>query len=182
MPYYHCSPTPGLTVLHPGKPSAFNKPTGVYLTTLLPMALMYSVRNYEYTYGYTKDGNIYFEEYFPNALEVLYRGKQASLYTCSPVDVRSTKIPNEVFCKTAVPILKETVIPDACEALLAQERAGNLMIRRYHEMTQRELEWIHRAEADHIRSHNLLAVNGSEAEYYRTHYPISWSMVEKDSQ
>ena len=48
MAYYHCSPTAGLTVLEPRKPESFEKPARVYMTTLLSMALMYTVRNYEY--------------------------------------------------------------------------------------------------------------------------------------
>lgn len=77
MEYYHCSPVAGLTTLQPKQPESFEKPAGVYMTTLLPMALMYAVRNYEYTYGYTREGQIYLDEYFPNALEILYRGKPA---------------------------------------------------------------------------------------------------------
>ena len=50
--FYHCSPVSGLKVLEPRKPESFDKPARVYMTTLLPMALMYSIRNYEYTYGY----------------------------------------------------------------------------------------------------------------------------------
>lgn len=80
MIYYHCSPTAGLTVLEPRRPEAFDKPRRVYMTTSLPMALLYGVRNFEYTYGYTRDGRIYYEEYFQDALRILYRGKQASLY------------------------------------------------------------------------------------------------------
>lgn len=56
MTYYHCSPVRGLKVLEPGVPKSFDKPAGVYLSTLLPMALMYGVRNFEYTYGYTRGG------------------------------------------------------------------------------------------------------------------------------
>lgn len=104
MAYYHCLPTVGLTVLKPGKPASFEKPAGVYPTTLLPMALMYAVRNYEYSYGYTKDGQIYFDEYFPNALEILYRRKSASLYLYDPESTESTGIPNEAISETAVPV------------------------------------------------------------------------------
>ena len=82
MAYYHCSTIAGLKVLEPRKPVAFDKPPRVYMTTLLPMALMYTVRNYEYTYGYTKEGQIHFDEYFPNELEILYRGK-APAFTCA---------------------------------------------------------------------------------------------------
>lgn len=177
MTYYHCSQTAGLTVLRPGKPKTFDKPARVYMTTLLPMALMYSVRNYEYTYGYTKDGQIHFDEYFPNELELLYRGKCAYLYTCAPETVETTQIPNEAASTQDVPILSETVIPDAYNALLEQERLGTLVIRRYHELPDRMLEWIRKAEADVIRKHDLLNNPGPMADYYWEHYPQSWQDV-----
>ena len=89
MTYYHCSPTAGIKLLEPQKPKLFSKPAKVYMATLLPMALMYGVQNYEYTYGYIPEGMIRFEEYFPNELEVLYKGKSASLYICQPESVES---------------------------------------------------------------------------------------------
>lgn len=152
------------------------------MTTLLPMALMYSVRNYEYSYGYTKEGQIYFDEYFPNALEILYRGKSASLYLCDPGSTATTKIPNEVISENPVPVISETFIPDACEALLEQERLGSLVIRRYHKLPERMLNWICRVEADGIRRSNLLSSPGPMADYYREHYPDSWAMVEKEQE
>lgn len=182
MPYYHCSPTPGLKILEPRKPEAFEKPARVYLTTLYPMALMYAVRNYEYTYGYTQDGQIYLDEYFPNALELLYRGKSASLYVCDPESTESTKIPNEAVCDTAVPVLSETFIPDALEALLEQERLGALVINRYPTLSQRKLEWIRNAEAGCIREYALLGNPGPKADYYREHYPESWAIVENEQE
>ncbi len=182
MNYFHCSPTTGLTVLEPRKPESFEKPARVYLTTLLPMALMYTVRNYEYTYGYTKEGQIYFDEYFPNALEILYRGKSASLYLCDPEGTESTRIPNEAISEKAVPIVSETYIPDACEALLEQERLGTLVIRRYHELSDGMLKWICKVEADGIRMSNLLNTPGPMADYYREHYPESWAIVEREQE
>jgi hypothetical protein len=180
MAYYHCSPTAGLTVLQPGKPISFEKPARVYMTTSVPMALMYAVRNFEYTYGYTQAGQIHFDEYFPNALEILYRGKSASLYLCDPESTESTQIPNEAVSEKAVPIISETHIPDACEALLEQARLGALVIRRYHELPEKMLNWIRKVEADCIRQANLLSTPGVKADYYREHYPDSWSMVAQE--
>ena len=179
MAFYHCSPISGLKILEPRKPEAFDKPARVYLTTLLPMALMYSIRNYEYTYGY-QDGQIHFDEYFPNELEILYRGKSASLYLCDPQSTEGTRIPNEAVSENPVPVLKEIFIPDACEALLEQERLGNLIIRRYNELPQRAYEWIRDVEADCIRKAGLLHKPGAQADYYRTHYPESWQIVEHE--
>lgn len=182
MAFYHCSPVSGLNILEPRKPTAFDKPARVYMTTLLPMALMYSIQNYEYTYGYTKEGQIYLDEYFPNALEILYRGKRASLYLCNPDTTKTTRIPNEAISEAPVPILQEIVIPDACEALLEQERLGALVIRRYHELPERAYEWILKTEAECIRKAGIMHSPGPMADYYRTHYPESWAIVEREQE
>lgn len=180
MIYYHCSPTAGLTVLEPRRPETFDKPCRVYMTTSLPMALLYGVRNFEYTYGYTRDGQIYYEEYFPDALRLLYQGKRASLYQCSPAQVTATQIPNEAVSEQAVPILREIPVPDVYEALLEQERLGALVIRRYEELSPKMLDWIRNAEADEIRQHDLLRTGGPMACYIKRHYPESWAMVEQE--
>ena len=181
MTYYHCSPIRNLKILVPGKPKHFDKAPKVYMTTLLPMALMYGVRNFEYTYGYTKEGQIYFDEYFPNALEELYRGKSASLYICDPESVTGTEIPNEAVSDRPVRIQEEILIPDVMEALLEQERLGNLMIHRFHQLSEKELAWVLRAEADTIRKKDLLGTPGPGADYYRSHYPDSWALVEAET-
>ncbi len=181
MHYYHCSPAPGLQILEPRKPKAFAKPKGVYLTTSLPMALMYGIRNYEYTYGYTKAGQIYLEEYFPDALRILYRGKSASLYLCAPERTVPTRIPNEAVSEAAVAVLQEIVIPDVWEALLEQEWLGALVIRRYGELSPNQLAWIRQAEAASIREQDLLNNPGPMADYYRVHYPESWTMVQEEN-
>ena len=168
-------------MLAPRKPESFEKPAWVYMTTLLPMALMYGIRNFEYTYGYTKDGQIYFEEYFPNALEVLYRGKAASLYICAPETVAATPIPNEAVSEKSVAVLEEILIPDVCEALLEQERLGTLMIRRYEELSPKMLAWIRREEAGEIRKRGLLEQGGPMADYIKSHYPDSWADAEKQA-
>lgn len=180
MAYYHCSPVAGLRVLEPRTPASFAKPRGVYLTTSEPMALMYGVRNFEYSYGYTKDGRIYYDEYFPNALRLLYKGQSASLYLCAPGCVHTTAIPNEAVCDTPVAIVRETHIPDVYEALLEQEARGALIIHRYETLPPEMLDWVRRTEADEIRSRNLMHRPGPMAEYYRRHYPESWALAEAE--
>lgn len=182
MTYYHCSPVAGLKLLEPRKPEGFDKPARVYMTTLLPMALMYGVRNYEYTYAYTKEKQIYFDEYFPDELEVLYRGRSASLYICQPEATEQGRIPNEVVSEGPVKVLEEIVIPDVCEALLEQERLGALVIRRHQELSEQMLAWVRKVEAEGIRKKNLLHDPGHMADYYRTHYPDSWADIQQEEQ
>ena len=127
MTLYHCSPTPGLKVLRPSVTQYFGKPRQVCLTASLPMALLYGIKHFEYAYGYTRDGRIYYEEYFPNALEELYRGRSASLYLCAGRgDMEPTAIPNEYVTGVEVPVAEERSIPDVLAALLEQERLGEI--------------------------------------------------------
>ena len=182
MTYYHCSPIAGLTELRPNRPETFDKPARVYMTTLLPMALMYCVQNYEYTYGYTKEGQIYLDEYFPNELEILYRGKSASLYICAPKSTESTRIPNEAVSEESVPVIEEIHIPDAMEALLEQEQLGNLVIHKYDTLSEKAYAWILKTQAEIIQKNNLTNAPGPMADYYRTHYPDSWALAISQQQ
>lgn len=179
---YHASPTPGLTVLKPSVTKYFGKPRQVCLTASLPMALMYGIRHFEYAYGYTREGKIYYEEYFPNALEELYRGKRASLYTCSRrPDMETTQIPNEYVTPNEVPVEGELPLSDVCEALLEQERLGALKIVRWDEMSEARRRWVVRAEADTIREKGLLArPDDPLARYIQERYPASWALAADD--
>ena len=176
--YYHCSPSQGLTLLQPGKPKHFDKDARVYMTTSLPMALMYGVRNFEYTYGYTKSGQIYFEEYYPDALQKLYAGKKASLYECAPEVTETTPIPNEVVSSLPVRILRGIHIPDMMQALLEQQRQGALIIRRYEQLSPAMKEWIFRAELQEVNKRNLLHTPGPMADYMKHCYPDVWAAAE----
>jgi hypothetical protein len=80
-------------------------------------------------------------------------------------------------CDREVVVLSETRTPDAFEALLQQERLGNLVIRRYHQLTEADRSWILKAEAETIRKADLLHTPGERADYYRLHYPDSWALA-----
>ena len=176
---YHASPTKGLRELRPSVTKYFGKPKQVCLTSCLPMALLYGVRHFEYPYGYTREGRIYYEEYFPNALREVYGGKSASLYRCAwREDMETTQIPNEYVTPDPVPVLEEIPIPDVYQALLEQEGLGALKIVRYQDMTERRLAWVREAEAQTILDHDLLHEEGPFARYLREHYPDSWALAQ----
>ena len=181
MTLYHGSPTPGLTLLKPKVTEYFGKPRQVCLTACLPMALLYGIRHYEYTYGYTGERQIYYEEYFPNALRELYQGKRASLYRCvRREDMEPTPIPNEYVTSLEVPVEEEQAIPDVYQALLEQERLGALRIVPWEEVSPARRAWILRAEAGEILERGLLdRPEDPFARYMREKYPDSWALAEK---
>ena len=178
MTCYHCSPTPGLRWIMPSSNALFDAPKRVYMSSLLPMALMYGIRHFEYTYGFRYQAGqaqgMYYEEYWPGALEALYQGKAASLYICELGDYQATAKPHELVSHEAVPVLREEWVPDLLAALLEQERAGLLEIRRYGTLPPQALAWIRQAEAQTILKHGLLHTPGPFADYMRRHYPDSW--------
>ena len=179
---YHCSPVAGLTELRPSVTQHFGKPRQVCLTALLPMALLYGVKHFEYTYGYTKEGQIYYEECFPNALEKIYKGKAASLYLCCPrEDMRPTAIPNESVTGSPVPVAEERGIPDVYEALLEQERLGALRVIRYEDQSEKSRAWYRKAHVEDILEKDLLTLDTPYARYMKETYPESWAQAQKES-
>ena len=118
-------------MLEPRKSPYFDKPTQVCLTSLRAMALFYLIRNYEYAYGYTRQGKLYFDEPFPDALKKLYAGKSGWLYICEDGDYKKTEIPNEFVSAQPVRITGAEYIPDAYEAFLREQAAGNILLLDY---------------------------------------------------
>lgn len=179
MPYYHASPIGNLQVLNPAQTKYFGKPAQVYMTTLRPMALFYLIKNFEYTYGYTKEGKIYYEEYYPDALKNLYQGKGGFLYTCEEGEYQHTQIPNECVSKYAVRILDCKPIKDAYEEILKEEKAGNLFIRNFHDLTEKDLTRIKKFAIETIIEKELWKTDSPFSEYMKEHYPDSFEEVIK---
>lgn len=183
MELYHASPAAGLTVLRPSVTAYFGKPRQVCLTALKAMALLYGIKHFEYTYGYARDGGLYYEEYFPGALEELYRGKSASLYRCAwREEMERTKIPNEYVSAAEVPVEEEIFIPDVCEALLEEERLGTMRIVRWAEVSEETRDRIRRTEMREILEAGLLGQDSPRARYMREKYPESWAMAQKEEE
>lgn len=184
MRLYHVSPTAGLTVLKPSVTEFFGKPRQVCLTALKPMALLYGVKHFEYTYGYTGEKVLYYEEYFPGALEELYKGKAASLYVCSWREgMETTQIPNEYVSAAEVAVEEEIPVPDVYEALLEEERLGTMRIVRWPEVSEKRRDWIRRRQMEEILGAGLLdQAESPRGRYVREKYPESWAMALEEKE
>lgn len=86
------------------------------MTTLRPMALLYLIRNFEYTYGFDRQGR-----------------------------------------------------------LMYAERQGELLIRRYEQMTPGTRRWLEQTIGDDIRQKSLWKTDTPYARYLRLHYPEIWN-------
>ena len=179
MILYHCSPTPGLRVLEPRVTPYFDKPRQLCLTELRPMALFYGIRHFEYTYGYTRAGELYYMEQFPGALAELYGGKSASLYLCEEREgMERTAIPHEVVTTEPVPVREEILIPDLLAALREQERQGTVRLIPWEQVDEANRRWIVDAERREILDRGLLdRPEDPMAHCFREKYPESWALA-----
>ena len=122
MHLYHGSPTPHIRALQPclsnhGKPYA-------YLTDCPELAVIYAwnpvPRPYTYfPYERGRDGTLYYDEYFPNAMETVYRGHGGYIYCCCGKSI-------SIICRIG------PAIPMLCLSALISPACYRLMTGKHH--------------------------------------------------
>ena len=171
--YYHASSVPGIKQLEPAV-SEHGVPL-VYLSRKRENVLVYlsnAVEKYcretgfEYNgkyrkwgpYGFGRDGILYLEEYYPDALEKTYKGVSGYIYIADNVEDSGmvTDITDVVTSCKPVEVTETEFIPDALKAILQAEAKGLIRIVRYQEMTERKkagLEKVIREEYVNAETH-----------------------------
>lgn len=159
---YHASPVPGLAVLSPHV-SNHGKAL-VYLSAKKENVLVYLSNAVEKycretgfawkgpwrkwaSYGFTKDGLLLLEEYYPDAVWETYHGVSGYLYQVADHaaaipqdDIRDAFVSSEALRVTACEF-----VPDAYEAIMEAASNGQLVIRRYEEMSEGMHRWLEKA-------------------------------------
>ena len=169
-------------MLEPRVTPYFGKPRQLCLTELLPMALFYGIRHFEYPYGFTQAGELYYMEQFPDALAELYGGKSASLYLCEEREgMERTAIPHEVVTTEPVPVREEILLPDLLAALRERERQGTVRLIPWERVDEANRRWIVDAERREILDRGLLdRLEDPMARYLREKYPESWALAREE--
>ncbi len=147
MTYYHGSPIGDLKALTPSL-SEHNKPY-IYFSTNPLVALLYAVKPVPkpfsfYPYGFDKDGNLIYSEYFENAFYELYNGKTGYLYKVENLNniQNPTNINSAVVCETPVKITDVTKISNLYEYYLEKEKPGNFFIKKNSDISQKEMDFV----------------------------------------
>ena len=96
------------------------------------------------SYGFSSNGILQLEEYYPNATLDTYRGVSGWLYQVAQTgDAKPMlDIPFAYTSSHPLAVTACEYVPDACEALLKAEQYGKIVIRRYHELTAGQLRWL----------------------------------------
>ena len=171
MKYYHASETADIKVLEPSL-SSHGVPL-VYFSRKRENVLVYlsnAIKRYcKETgfeipgkcatwgpYGFTKEGILQIQEYYPDALYETYKGASAYIYTAEDICEADTdiRIPDAAVSAIPVPVTSCEFVPDAYEAIMEAAGKGLISIGRYEELIKNEKfrEWnrrtIRKAYAD----------------------------------
>lgn len=184
---FHASPIPGLDLLTPHR-SNHGKPL-VYLSRRRENVLVYLSNAVERfcqeagiphsaplpkwgSYGFTPEGLLHLDEYYPGATEETYRGVPGFVYWAEDTggfrDLPD--IPFAVASEEPVPVVRVEFIQDAYEELLRAAAEGKILLTRYEENSREMLEWI-------LRSVRLEYESSPSPEYrtfLRTKFPSAF--------
>ncbi len=156
--YYHASPVANIRELEPrisqhGVPLIYfskkRENVLVYLSNAVEKycretGFAYSGRWQKWgPYGFTQDGILRLEEYYPDALVKTYRGVSGYIYRVGdiiPADL-DLHIPDAAASSFPIAVIGTEYVPDAYEAILEAERNGLIAVMRYHEMSEKMREW-----------------------------------------
>lgn len=159
--FYHASPVKGIETLEPrisnhGIPQIYFSTRRENVLVYLSNAVEKHCKSVDYShtgsyykwasYGFTAEGLLRVEEYYPNATEDTYRGVSGWIYSLQELE-QGEAMKDIPFAYTSrVPVKVEAVefIPDAYEAILQAEREGKLVIKRYETASEANLQWIAR--------------------------------------
>lgn len=155
---YHASPTAGIENLEPrisnhGVPRVYFSEKRENVLPYLSNAVEKFCRETGFAYdgpwekwgpyGFTKEGLLRLEEYYPNALEDTYKGVSAYIYRVEKTACMQALpgIHDAVFSEEAVEVKDVEFIADAYEEILKAHGAGLIEILRYEDGPQKWREW-----------------------------------------
>ncbi len=156
---YHASPIKGITTLVPHV-SNHDKPL-VYLSDRRENVLVYLSNAVEKhcrensfvwngpwhkwaSYGFTKDGLLLLEEYYPNATAETYKGVSGYIYQVEEGawTAAMKDIPHAYLSSEPVAVSDCEFIPDAYEAILEAETKQQIVIRRFADLSDGTCRWL----------------------------------------
>lgn len=162
MIYYHGSPVGGLTELKPFLSEHGN--SYIYFASNPLVALLYAVKPVPkpfsfYPYGFDKDGNVIYSEYFENAFYQIYKNKKGFLYECHDLNGvgNLTQINCAYTCTEPVEIDAVSDIPDLHDYYMEQVKKDLFSIKPYSEISEKEIGFVYdelKKDIDKVQAEN----------------------------
>lgn len=156
---YHASPTPNIGTLTPhtsnhGTPLIYFSAKRENVLVYLSNAVEKHCREQSFphggachkwaSYGFTKDGLLQLDEYYPNATRETYQGVSGYIYSLeeNAVFKPMEDVPFAFTSTEPVHVTSCEPVPDAYEALLSAAKAGKIVLTSYEQNSPQMLDWI----------------------------------------
>lgn len=183
MKLFHGSRTGGIEILEP-RVADHGQPY-IYFSTLEVVAALYLCNAVErpyywFPYGFQKgrsDVPVY-DELYPNALREVSEGVSGWIYFADVAEDRVLPFKNIPCARLSVePVRVDGAIevPDAYALLRRYEAQGRLVISRYEEKSERELNWYAGAICHYMKEKQMhLTPDCAYARFVRQKFPNLW--------
>lgn len=185
MTFYHGSPIGGLNELQPFL-SEHGKPY-IYFATNPLVALLYAVKPVPkpfsfYPYGFDRNGNVIYSEYYENAFYDLYKGKVGYLYESDNLKSIDTLIQINCAYTSTEPIKVDrvTTIPDLYVFYNEQKEKGLFRVKHKNEISNKEMNFIlDELRKDIEKSGLMRSSQHAMSVFIQKHFPTIWE-ADKD--
>jgi len=192
MILYHGTHIQGLEILKPfaTRGNAISKSV-VCLTPNPHISLFYIwSRPYKWVaFNEDSNGRVVFTEQYDGMLFDFYNNISGSIYECdgSNPQIQQTHMEGVYTSEFPINIEKETVILNVYEEILRNEAKGNIIIRRYAQLSNEEKNSISQTLVRAIHMQKLLfasdkASKREQTNFVRSHFPQEWEIASKMSQ
>lgn len=186
---YHGSATPGISALEPRSRLHGTELQVVYLTDCAPYALLYvwdegkHCGADKHVTAWVEKGIAHYEEQFPDQLQVFYRGVSGWLYaaeeSCRAQTLTGRQ--NLYYAPENVTVGMAEFVPDVYERLLAYERDGLLVVRRFREQTQARQTELTAMMAEAIVISDFFTGNPVQCAFMRKCFMQAWRQAVQKS-
>ena len=177
--YYHASQTKDIKILEP-RVSNHSQPW-IYFSSKRENVLVYlsnavekycKENNFRHegiwtkwaSYGFTKDGRLELQEYYPNATYDTYKGVSGYIYYVDEVeDIEKQKdIPYAYHSSNNVKVSSCEYIEDAYDAIQKEIQKGNIVLVKYEDFIKTRKDWLYK----NIQNEYDNAVDHPEYRYF----------------
>lgn len=189
MKLYHGTQVQNIEQLKPfaTRGNAISKPV-ICFTPNHCIALLYIWnRSYKWvTFQENENGNVVFTENYENMLFDFYNKISGSIYECDGdnSEITLTHMKGVYSSEVPIPVEKETKINNVYDEVLKQELLGNIIIRRYHQLSSDDKDEIFKQTVRAIHMQKLLIPSEhipkqEQARFVQMHFPQAWDTASK---
>ena len=183
---YHGSITPNIKLLDARSKLHNTDKKVVYLTSNIPYSLVYiwdakkNNNSLKHVTCGIRNGEVFYEEKFPNQLKTFYKGVSGYLYCVDNVDVYEVNDREYMYYSlNDKSVIKTILIEDVYEELLKYEALGQFKVYRYNEQTEEKKNEFKLMNAYYFIKINFFNKDTEQINFYKTHYKESWDLALK---